>query len=99
ESDVKVSKLSKIDEGTPGSISFLSNLKYEPYLYDTQASVVIVSDGFSPEKDVVPTLIYVSDAHQAFVKLLEYHNKLRNQKSGIEPNSHIHSSAELGENV
>src|SRR5690606_32481602 len=49
--------------------------------------------------DVVPTLIYVSDAHQAFVKLLEYHNKLRNQKSGIEPNSHIHSSAELGENV
>lgn len=99
QSDVKVSKLSKIEEGTPGSISFLSNLKYEQYLYGTQASIVIVSEGFTPEKEVGPTLIYVKDAHKAFVKLLEYHNQLRNQKSGIEPNSQIHSSAELGENV
>lgn len=97
--DIKVSKLSKIEEGTPGSISFLSNLKYEPYLYDTQASVVIVSEGFSPEKTVEPTLIYVSDAHKAFVKLLEYHSRMRNQKSGVESNSQVHTSAELGENV
>lgn len=97
--DIKVSKLSKIEEGTPGSISFLSNLKYEQYLYGTQASVVIVSEGFNPEKEVVPTLIYVADAHKAFVKLLEYHNQLRNKKSGIEPNSQIHTSARIGENV
>jgi len=99
DSEVKISKLSKIEEGMPGSISFLSNLKYEPYLYDTQSSVVIVNEGFTPEKKVLSTLIYVGDAHKAFVKLLDYHNQLKNQKTGIEVNSHIHSSVELGENI
>src|SRR5690606_34113323 len=75
------------------------NLKYEQYLYETQASVVIVSEGFIPEKEIARTLIYVADAHKAFVRLLEYHNQMRNQKSGIEPNAQIHDSAVLGENV
>lgn len=99
QSDIKISRLSKIEEGTEGSISFLSNLKYEQYLYETGASVVIVSEGFTPEKEINPTLIYVADAHKAFVKLLEYHSQLRNQKSGIEPNAQIHESADIAENV
>ncbi len=49
--------LTKIEEGKPGSISFLSNLKYEPYLYTTQASAVIVSDGYTPKKELQNLLV------------------------------------------
>ena len=97
--EIKVSTLSKIEEGKTGSISFLSNLKYEPYLYKTEASIVIVSDGFVPEKEVNPTLIFVQDAYKSFTKLLNYANHLKNKKVGIESNSQIHESAQLGENV
>src|SRR5690625_7590406 len=68
DADVKVKTLSKIEEGKPGSISFLSNLKYESHLYDTNASIVIVSEGFVPKQSVKSTLIYVEDAYQAFTR-------------------------------
>jgi len=97
--DVKVSTLSKIEEGVPGSISFLSNLKYEAYLYTTQASIIIVSKGFAPEKEVKATLIYVEDAYKAFARLLNYYNSLKNKKEGIEPHAFIHTAAKTGERV
>lgn len=97
--NVRVNTLSKIEEGKVGSISFLSNLKYEPYLYSTEASIVIVSKDFVPEKEVNSTLIWVEDAYKAFTKLLHYANHLKNKKVGIESNSQIHESANLGENI
>ncbi|HLV23638.1 MAG TPA: UDP-3-O-(3-hydroxymyristoyl)glucosamine N-acyltransferase [Moheibacter sp.] len=97
--EVKVSTLSKIEEGKAGSISFLSNLKYEPFLYSTEASIVIVSEGFSPEREIKPTLIVVEDAYKSFIKLLTYANHLKNKKSGIEKNAQIHETAKIGENA
>lgn len=97
--EVTISTLSKIEEGTSGSISFLSNLKYEAHLYTTQASVVIVSKGFEPEKEVKATLIYVEDAYKAFARLLDYYNSLKNKKEGIEPNAFIHTTAKIGDRV
>lgn len=97
--EVKVSSLSKIEEGKTGSVSFLANLKYEPYLYNTKASIVIVSKGFEPVKEVLPTLIFVEDAYKAFAKLLTYASQLRNQKVGIETNAHIHETVKLGEEI
>jgi len=37
--DEEVSKLSKIEEGEKGSLTFLSNPKYNPFLYTTNASM------------------------------------------------------------
>ena len=34
--DVEVSKLAKIEEGTKGSLTFLANPKYTPYIYSTK---------------------------------------------------------------
>lgn len=97
--EVTVGTLSKIEEGESGSISFLSNLKYEPYLYSTKASIVIVSESFTPKKEVESTLIYVKDAYQAFTKLLNYANHLKGKKTGISQNVDIHESVQLGENL
>ncbi len=95
---IEVNRLSKIEEGTKGSLTFLSNLKYKNYLYTTNASIVIVNKDFIPEKDVLTTLIKVDDAYQAFAKLLDFYNQVELNKSGIEEPNYISKSAVIGAN-
>ena len=97
--DVEVSKLAKIEEGTKGSLTFLANPKYTPYIYNTKASITIVNDDFTPEEKIETTLIKVSDAYQAFSKLLEYYNQVKMDKTGIEQPSFISKSASHGDNI
>jgi UDP-3-O-[3-hydroxymyristoyl] glucosamine N-acyltransferase len=96
--NVTVNQLSKIEEGKPGSLSFLSNPKYAQFLYSTEASVVIVDEAFVLEKPVKTTLVRVNDAYQSFVNLLEIYNKIQRDKKGIEQPSFISQTAKLGEN-
>lgn len=95
----EVTKLSKIEEGERGSLTFLSNPKYNSWLYTTSASVVIVDEKFSPEKDVFPTLIKVDDPYMAFTKLLEYYNEIQLRKSGMEQPNYIHESVVFGNDM
>lgn len=97
--DVKVSNISKIEEGTPGTITFLANPKYEKYIYDTEASIVIVNESFVPEKPLKTTLVRVPDAYKALATLLELQSKMKPQKSGIDSLAFVHPSASIGENV
>lgn len=97
--DAVVDRLSKIEEGEPGSLSFLANPQYTPYIYDTQASIVIVSKSFQPEKPVQTTLLRVDDAYQAFARLLDLYNQMKHNKSGIEENATISDSAKIGDDV
>lgn len=96
-----VENLSKIEEGAPQTVSFLSNEQYLPYIYSTDASVVIISRSFRLEKPVKPscTLIWVDDARASFAKLLEAYNKIKNNKTGIEPNSFVSKTARIGNKV
>jgi UDP-3-O-[3-hydroxymyristoyl] glucosamine N-acyltransferase len=96
---VQVDKLSKIEEGQAGSLSFLANPKYTSFIYRSNASIVIVNEDFIPEKPVKPTLIRVKDAYNAFATLLEYYNKIKQDKSGISDKAAIASSAVIGKNV
>ena len=57
--EVEVSKLSKIEEGQEGTLTFLANPKYTPYIYSTKASITIVNKTFKPEHDIETTLIKV----------------------------------------
>lgn len=95
----EVYKLSKIEEGEKGSLTFLSNPKYNQYLYTTKASVTIVNESFTPEREIDTTLIKVEDSYQAFSKLLAYYNEIKLAKSGIEDPCHIHESAQLGQDL
>ena len=79
----EVYKLSKIEEGTEGSITFLANPKYAPYINSTKASVTIVKDDFVTEEKLHTTLIKVKDPYHSFSKLLEYYNQVQLSKSGI----------------
>jgi UDP-3-O-[3-hydroxymyristoyl] glucosamine N-acyltransferase len=85
DANKKISTISNIEEAKPGSISFLSNPKYEPFIYTTQASGVIVNEDFEPSKPVPTTMIRVSNAYLAFTGLLEeYQRMVSFGKSGIE---------------
>lgn len=97
--EVQVSKLAKIEEGTSGSLTFLANPKYTPYIYTTKASVAIVNTDFELENDIDTTLIRVEDAYKSFSKLLEYYNQVKLNKSGIEQPSYISESASYGEGL
>ncbi|PWS32757.1 UDP-3-O-(3-hydroxymyristoyl)glucosamine N-acyltransferase [Pedobacter paludis] len=100
--DVAVTELSKIEDGKEGSLSFLSNPKYENFLYSTQASVVIVSKDFNPTQDYSSTLIRVDNPYSAFTILLDKYNEAVNAqtaKSGIDKLAFVHPSAKIGKNV
>lgn len=98
--DTKVSNLSKIEEGTIGTLSFLANPKYTPFIYSTDASIVVVNNSFVAEKNLKPgcTLIRVEDAYGSFAKLLGLYEQIKGEKRGIEQPSFIHPTATLGEN-
>ena len=95
--DVLVSQLAKIEEGFEGALSFLSNRKYEHYLYDTLSSIVIVNKDLVLQKNVNTTLIRVEDAYTSFSELLKIYHSMRLERSGTEENVFIHNSAKLGE--
>jgi UDP-3-O-[3-hydroxymyristoyl] glucosamine N-acyltransferase len=67
--NAEVYKLSKIEEGTAGSLTFLANPKYINFIYTTQATITIVNATFVPEQEISTTLIKVEDAYQSFSKL------------------------------
>lgn len=94
---IAVHKLSKIEEGEKGSLTFLANPKYTSYIYSTKASITIVNRDFIPEQSLSTTLIKVDDAYKSFSKLLEYYNQVKNNKVGIESPSFISQSAVYGE--
>lgn len=97
--NVEVDTLAKIEEGTPGSITFLANPKYKSHIYSTKASITIVGTDFSVDEEIVPTLIKVENPYEAFSKILEYYNQVKLNKTGIEQPSHISESATFGEDI
>lgn len=97
--EVTVNTLSKIEEGKPGSISFLANPVYTHYIYDTKASIVIVNKDFAATAPVSATLIRVESAAAAFAKLLEMYNQVKLNKTGISKQAYISETATVGENI
>ena len=96
--DAKVHTFAKIEEGTEGAISFLSNPKYTHYLYNTKSSIVIVNEGVELEKDVDATLIRVPNAYESIAKLLQIYEASKPKKTGVAPQAYIAPSAKLGNN-
>jgi UDP-3-O-[3-hydroxymyristoyl] glucosamine N-acyltransferase len=96
----KIKMLAKIQDAKKGQIAFLSNPKYEQYIYSTQATAVIVKKDFVARKEVNSTLILVDDPYISFTRLLEeYHKLVSYQKSGVEQPSFMHETATVGKDV
>ncbi|MCI0751198.1 MAG: UDP-3-O-(3-hydroxymyristoyl)glucosamine N-acyltransferase [Flammeovirgaceae bacterium] len=96
----KINMLAKIQDAKKGQIAFLSNPKYEQYIYSTNASAVIVKKDFAPRKDIQTTLILVDDPYLSFTTLLEeYHKMVSFQKEGVEEPCFMGKSSLCGSHV
>jgi len=97
--DVSVNNISKIEEGLPGTLTFLANPKYSPFIYTTKASIVLVNKDFIAEQPIEATLIRVENSYQCLAKLLTLVSESKTRKTGIRSMACIHSTAVLGENI
>ena len=99
DAQVKVNQLSKIEEGVPGSVSFLANPLYTQYIYGTKASLVIVNESLELTAPVSCTLLRVPSAEQAFAKLLELYNQVKLNKTGVSAQAYISEKAQVGDQL
>jgi len=100
EGGEKICMLAKIQDAKKGQLAFLSNPKYEQFIYTTQASAVIVKKDFQAKKNIAATLILVDDPYNSFTQLLEeYHKLISFQKTGVEEPSFLGDKSSLGKNI
>ena len=97
--NAEVFELSKIEEGKEGSLTFLSNPKYNNYIYTTEATITIVNKSFVPESILKTTIIKVDDAYLAFSKVLEFYDQAKGNKIGIEQPSVLPENTQYGVNL
>ncbi|MBR4045974.1 MAG: UDP-3-O-(3-hydroxymyristoyl)glucosamine N-acyltransferase [Alistipes sp.] len=92
-----VSTVSSIDGGKAGSLAYLTNPKYEQYIYTTEASIVLVDKSFEPKEAVKATLIKVENVGECVLNLLEMYNAARPRKQGISKLASVSEKATIGE--
>lgn len=97
--NTEVTSPSKIEEGKPGTISFLANKKYEPYAYTTQSSILLVANNFKPSQPIKATLIRVEEVYASVAILLEQFGNAEPSLEGVDENAFVDSSAKIGEEV
>jgi len=97
--EATVNDISKIEEGKPGTLSFLANPKYEKFIYDTQSTIVIVNADFQPQKDISATLVRVKNAYESFAALLRLYDQSKPRKSGVSKMASISETASLGKEL
>lgn len=99
DSTVRVSNFSKIEDGQPGTLSFLSNPKYNQYIYQSNASIILVNNDFIPEQEVKATLIRVPNAYEALALLMSLVEQSKPKTTGVSEMAYISRTAVIAENV
>ena len=89
----------QIDQCPEKGLTFLTDQKYAGCLYNTKASIAIVSQDFEPEEPVSCTLIRVKNPKKTFVSLLQFYDDLKPKRLGISSKAIINKSAVIGQGV
>ena len=97
DKNASVHTVSSIEEGKAGSLAYLTNPKYEPFLYTTGASIVLVDRSFEPAQPVSATLVKVDDAAACVLRLLEMYNAAKPRRTGISDRASVSEKASVGE--
>ncbi len=93
-----VCSLGKIESASEGELTFLSNPKYEKYIYDCGASIAVVANDFEPSSDLPEnlTLIKVEDPYSSFALLLQAYEQINKRQPGVDATAIIHEGAKVG---
>ena len=103
DSQVEVDRVSPLESGTPGSISFLASAKHKSRLQACRASVLIVSDPslLGPESGAHSFLavLVVADAYVAYAQATALLHPATTEQAGIHPSAFIHPTATVSASV
>ena len=98
DADLEIDNIATIESAEQGSITFLSNSKYNRLLDNTRASAVIVKEGIKTNNKT--TFLICSDPYLAFARLSKlFSSQIDFSKGTFSENSFIHDSATLREGV
>ncbi len=97
--EARVNNLAKIEEGTPGTLTFLANPKYTPFIYTTGSSVIVVNRDFVAAQPVKGTLVRVADAYSAFAQLMSMFGDKGETLTGVAGSAYIAQTATIGREV
>lgn len=98
--EAKVTSFARIESGRPGTICFFANPKYEHYVYECKADIIIVNNSFVPKQKVEATMVKVEDAYAAVAALLDYVTaKKRSYRRYRGCRSRVRWSAKVGKKV
>ena len=98
DKNAAVHTVSSIEDGKAGGLAYLSNPKYEQYLYTTQCSIVLVDKSFEPKQEVAATMIKVDNVGACVLQLLQMYQAMKPQKSGVAARASISEKATIGQN-
>lgn len=99
DATASVHTFAKIEEGVQGALSFLSDMKYEHYLYETLSTIILVPADFQPSQPVAATLIRVASPREALGRLLQLYESQKPKRKGIDPLAYVAPTAKIGKNV
>jgi len=97
--EARVHTFAKIEEGVEGALSFFYDPKFEPYVYQTQSSVILVPKTFQLAQPVKATLVRVDDPRLAIGKLLSLYESMKPKRTGIDPLAYVAPTAKIGKDV
>ena len=97
--NIDIFNISKIEEGSKGSLTFLANPKYTEFIYTTKASAAIVSSDFEPTERIELTLIKVKDPYSSFTTILELFNKDLSKRKGISQLTDVDKSSKISDSA
>ena len=99
DENATVSSFAKIEEGKEGALSFLSNPKYLPYVYNTKSSIIIINNDVKLEHPTSATLIRVPNAYKSVIELLKLYASFQPKEAGVSELAFISPKATIGKNA
>lgn len=97
--EATVTTFARIESGKPGAICFFANPKYEHYVYECKADIIIVNRTFEPKQAVSATMIRVDDSYAAVAALLDYVTARKRSYRRHRGRCRIRWSAKVGKKV
>ncbi len=98
--EATVTSFARIESGKPGTICFFANPKYEHYVYECKADIIIVNNTFVPQQPVSATMVRVENAYASVAALLDYVTaKKRTYKRYRGCRSRVRFSSKIGKKV
>ncbi|MDG2943574.1 UDP-3-O-(3-hydroxymyristoyl)glucosamine N-acyltransferase [Exercitatus varius] len=97
--DVVVNSIAPLDKAAGEHLTFISNVKYRPYLSQAQAGILVVSPADVEFCADDANLIIVENPYVAYARLAQYMDSTPKAAVNIAPSAVISETVLLGQNV